>query len=336
MSTVYINAIGVGSGGGLRLLEALFEQTPSDGKFHFFLDHRVPLEPEVRSNVTWEKVNSSRSKRFVFEKQLSQRLNKEDTLFCFNNIPPLFKNKARNIVFVQNRHVLMPFIQKNIPLKERLRLTLQWLILKKNFSSVDKFIVQTESMKKIFPQESNVEVIPFLPKMPDLNHSKERPLEADDFTFFYPADPWLHKNHKTLISAWSLLARENLKPKLILTLENLEMFEDLNKSITENSLNIDFVGTLSYKEVFEQYTSSDALIFPSLRESFGMPLMEAAHVGLPILSSEKDFVYDVVDPSLTFNPEDAVSISERIKKFMNADVKKPVLKAQCQNIMQKL
>ena len=57
------------------------------------------------------------------------------------------------------------------------------------------------------------------------------------------------------------------------------------------------------------------MIFPSLEESFGLPLIEAVDMGLDVISSDLDYVYEVINPSLTFNPNDAQSIADTIQKF---------------------
>ena len=65
------------------------------------------------------------------------------------------------------------------------------------------------------------------------------------------------------------------------------------------------------------YKVSGALIFPSLRESFGLPLVEATKLKVPILASELDFVYDVCQPAETFDPKSPRSIARAVKRFKN-------------------
>ena len=65
----------------------------------------------------------------------------------------------------------------------------------------------------------------------------------------------------------------------------------------------------------ELYASSKCLIFPSLEESFGLPLIEAIDMGLDVLSSDLEYVYEVINPSLSFNPNDVQSIADTIQKF---------------------
>ena len=73
---------------------------------------------------------------------------------------------------------------------------------------------------------------------------------------------------------------------------------------------------VTFEEINDLYSVSRALIFPSLNESFGLPLLEAQYLGIPIIASELDYVREVVDPIETFNPQSANSIATAVKRFI--------------------
>ncbi|MEY8216185.1 MAG: glycosyltransferase, partial [Colwellia sp.] len=73
------------------------------------------------------------------------------------------------------------------------------------------------------------------------------------------------------------------------------------------------------------YEASKALVFPSLRESFGLPLIEASSAGLPIIASELDFVRDVSCPVQTFDPSSPVSIARAIARFLEIRIESGVM-----------
>ena len=72
--------------------------------------------------------------------------------------------------------------------------------------------------------------------------------------------------------------------------------------------------------------SSNALIFPSYFESFGLPLLEAKNLNIDIVASEKDYVRDMVDPKETFDPSSSNSIARAIKRYLNIDEPKTNIK----------
>ena len=69
------------------------------------------------------------------------------------------------------------------------------------------------------------------------------------------------------------------------------------------------LGRISRTEVFEHYQSSDYLFFPSLCESYGLPLVESSSFNLPIVASDLDYVYESCSPISTFNPYSVLSMA---------------------------
>lgn len=62
----------------------------------------------------------------------------------------------------------------------------------------------------------------------------------------------------------------------------------------------------------------DALLMPSLLESFSGTYLEAMHFGLPILTSDLDFAREVChDAALYFDPWDTASIRDAILRVKN-------------------
>ncbi len=85
-------------------------------------------------------------------------------------------------------------------------------------------------------------------------------------------------------------------------------------------LKIEMVDELSFQEVQKLYLDSNVLIYASTLESFGLPLLEAAFQGLPVIASDLSYVHDVIKPTAVFHPESPESISNAV---MNADTSKP-------------
>jgi len=73
-------------------------------------------------------------------------------------------------------------------------------------------------------------------------------------------------------------------------------------------------------EALSLLSQSGCLIFPSTVESFGIPLIEADHLGVSVIASEMDFVRDVCEPVETFNPQSAVSVCRSVLRFMGGSI----------------
>ena len=93
--------------------------------------------------------------------------------------------------------------------------------------------------------------------------------------FFYPADGAGHKNHLRLLEAF-LLINENYKLYLTLSENDFSKLSEKFPSLKTKSSKIINLGQMPRKKILKFYNEKvGTLIFPSLDESFGIPLIEA-------------------------------------------------------------
>jgi len=285
------------------------------------------LPGEIPKNIQIKKVLPTIMSRTMAESWLSANVKTQDTLLCLGNLPPLFKSKGRVVVFLQNRYLIDNVNLNGFPLQTRLRINIERLWLNLKMKSANEFIVQTQTMKKLLEIKSEgtipIRILPFaMNPSAYMSNRLRRNERLNQFDFIYVASGEEHKNHKNLLQAWSLLAAEGLFPSLCLTLSHLK-FNFLSREIEimrlRYGLAVTNVGELSHQDILVFYESAGALIYPSKLESFGLPLIEASQLGLPILASELDFVRDIVNPEESFDPNSAISIARAVKRFMKID-----------------
>lgn len=321
--TVLLHAPNVHTGGGFVLLQALTAAWPRDVQLIAFLDARAHgqiMLPDG-AQVTW--VDTRISSRLKAEVCLGSTAKANDVILCFHGLPPLLTNPAKVVVFLQNRLYLERKLLSGYRLKTRMRLFVERLVCRIFRQRVAEYIVQTPSMQRAVlqwygahpPEQPPVRVLPFVET---LCKPPERNVRVLDWDFVYVADGEAHKNHWTLLAAWQLLAQDGLHPSLALTLcpRDRALKREVAALSDEAGLRIKDLGRIPHENVFALYTTSRALIFPSISESFGLPLIEATHAGLPILASELDYVRDVCRPVQTFDPTSAVSIARAVKRFL--------------------
>lgn len=337
LAKIYIHATNIHVGGGRTLLTALLRELRKYRDVTAFLDARMELEEEVATGLAVVRVCPTVFSRFMAEHQLANLVHEHDLVLCFGNLPPLFKLRARTFVFMQNRYLIDPVPLQSFSRKVRLRLECERLWLAHTAQNVDEFIVQTPSMERVFAASGKakgrpIHVLPFASVSHGYRRALGSTIKRDPLpAFVYVASGEPHKNHRNLIKAWCLLAEENIFPSLKVTLSpdaNPELCDWMQRQIELFRLQLENLGTLSYTEVQSLYASSQALVFPSTFESFGLPLIEARQAGLAILASELDYVRDVVDPEEAFDPSSPISIAQAVKRFLGvATAPLPLLSA---------
>ena len=80
---------------------------------------------------------------------------------------------------------------------------------------------------------------------------------------------------------------------------------------------IDF-GYVSDRELTQQYLHASAFVFPSLQEGFGLPLVEAQTLGVPVVCSDTPIFHEISGESAQFfDPARADELVGAIKAVMN-------------------
>ncbi len=78
-----------------------------------------------------------------------------------------------------------------------------------------------------------------------------------------------------------------------------------------------FTGEISDAEMAELLNGSQALVMPSLWEGFGLPALEAMSCGVPVLSSDRGSLPEVVgDGGLYFDPENRDQLTARAVELL--------------------
>jgi glycosyltransferase involved in cell wall biosynthesis len=119
----------------------------------------------------------------------------------------------------------------------------------------------------------------------------------------YPANPWPHKNHERLFSAFTRVRRARPELRLVLTGTGLDRLGGVPQGV-------DVRGRVPREELAELYRTASALVFPSLYEGFGQPPLEAMACGCPVAASRAAAIPEAVgDAAALFDPEDPEDIA---------------------------
>jgi glycosyltransferase involved in cell wall biosynthesis len=106
-----------------------------------------------------------------------------------------------------------------------------------------------------------------------------------------------------------VLRGDNLK-------ENIDLMQQIKVLNVEE--NIIFLPRLDENELPVLYSSASALVFPSLYEGGGIPVMEAMACECPIIASNIPTTIEFANTNaILFDPLDVNSIMDAMKKFIN-------------------
>lgn len=134
--------------------------------------------------------------------------------------------------------------------------------------------------------------------------------------FLYVGNAYPHKNLERLLVALSLVGEKSVQ--LVLVGKEDFFFRRIrNFSEQKGIRNIIFTGDVSDRELAYLYRGSVAYVFPSLYEGFGLPPLEAMAQGVPVLSSLKAALPEILgDAAEYFNPEDCEDIARAMREIL--------------------
>lgn len=145
---------------------------------------------------------------------------------------------------------------------------------------------------------------------------------ASQQTFFYPTTPFVYKNIDLLVDAVEILRGEGLAPVVQVTIRGDEnaYSSRVRRRVVSGGLSnlIQFIGRIPFDRVISAYRGA-VLVFPSLVESFGLPLLEGRLIGATVIASDLPFCREILDgyPSVDyFDPTDAKALAAAMKRHI--------------------
>jgi glycosyltransferase involved in cell wall biosynthesis len=347
---VTIDAVGIREGGGASVLTELLHWLPvvrPQWQWDvYLLDRHLrnfddPQVPEQVSLYPTSRGNNGFGRIWWVTRELPRLLRRQgaDVVLSFANIGSN-RPVVPQVVYCQQLLAFSDTGNASRSLVRRVRLRLLQRSIRRGLPASSAVIVQTTGMREEivarFPAlATKVHVIPSGFRTPS-SQPQVRPELAAMIEraarprLIYVSALLPHKNHCELLGAVRLLMASHPTVSLLLTvdLQKTTKQERVRRAVLEH-LNdsglrerVTCMGHLSADEVDYALRRADLLVFPSLAESFGLPLAEAIAAQCPIAASDLPYAHEVAgDAAVYFNPSDERSMAQCIKGVLNDDEK---------------
>ncbi len=226
--------------------------------------------------------------------------------------------KARQVVCVRDRLLLSA--------PTTARMAARRAVLSAAVRTADALVVPSESMlaplddlKRLVRSGAAVCVIPH--GRPQWHPPPTRPL-SDPLTLLFPSHVGAHKNFGLLAKVLSDLP---VPAMLTLTARPDELVGGASlRSLFAGALDrVRFLGQVGRDSLERLYADHDVLVFPSRVESFGLPLVEAMVMNMPIVATRSAWAEEVAATSAAYaGPDDPAEWVEALTAIADSGVRR--------------
>lgn len=243
---------------------------------------------------------------------------KVDLLHCTSNTAPIYCNvplvlTLHDIIFLEPRDKSNKSLYQNLGyyyrriVVPRILPKCRYIITVSNFeynNIQEKLGIGDDKFKMIYNGYNEW----FHP----LSASMQKPANDAPFLFLGNTDP--KKNtERTLVAYGKYLEKSSIKrPLMLADLDDTYLTDILERNkLSSIRPYIKRMGYVSNDKLATIYSTSFAFLYTSLRESFGIPLLEAMACGIPVITSNTSSMPEIGgENALLVNPEDANAITE--------------------------
>lgn len=323
MANVFINALQLSIGGGKNILDNYIERLYENKLYHNYYiltpsyDDYKKYSKEKLIIIEIKdifKINISLIFLYFYKYQRIINKYKIDLVFNFGDI--IIPTKVAQIYFFDWPYAVYSAknIWKGMSFKNLLIRKIKLFLVKRYINIVELTLCQTDNIYQRLKIQYKLKKLKIIPtplslSFTNINSNIEFNFPTGKKIFMYPSSFSSHKNFEIIISLGKLIMSQKLPFLIVITIDEVKAKNYL--SIIKNQ-NIDCIyntGKLSLNEISALYKKSDALLFPSFLETYGLPYLEAMFFEKPILTSNLDFAKAICgDLPFYFNPNNAESI----------------------------
>ena len=320
---VLINALSWTSGGGNTYALNLIRELRRDSRgfrFTLLIPHGrlasdeadgleiAPVRFPERGQRLW---------RVLYEEaRLPARARRFDLFYCLADLAPIW-GTTPTVVAVRNLHIY------DRSAYDTLRLRLLGSLVHKGLRRARRVVFPSRAAAELISPRARIPAdrVAIVPHgvSPELFDPHTAPAAQGAPYVFMAASIERHKNMGVVVE--SLLHLGDRKLELwIAGADTLDpgYAAELRRLAERLGLGprVRLLGPIPYREILSYYRGAVALVFPSLLETFGHPLLEAMLAGTPVVASDLPAFREIAgDIPIYFDPRDPVGIAKAIERI---------------------
>lgn len=336
MANIFINGIAAKVGGGKSILNnylALLVNSNPEGHSYFILcpdkmDYEKYETEYIHIMSVNPLLNTTLLLPFTYRFIVTKLINNFNIDIIFNLADVPIVTKVSQIFLFDWAYAIYPesVVWDMMDLKGKIIRKYKLFLFERNIKYIDIVAAQTMAAKKRLESHFNLANVPIIPNAVSIdNLSGGEHLDFDlpkGKKLLYLTQYYQHKNIEIFLPLARLIKDLSLDYKLILTISSQQhiLAEKFLNEVKSHQLDdvIINVGPVDMKHVPSLYKQSDALLMPTLLESFSGTYVEAMFHEIPIFTSDLDFARGVCGEGATyFDPFDEEDILSKLELIFN-------------------
>jgi glycosyltransferase involved in cell wall biosynthesis len=184
----------------------------------------------------------------------------------------------------------------------------------------DYFGLPEDRLAVVYPGANTA----FRPVDPEENREHLREKFGIDYPYFLFSGRWeKRKNLEGILKAFALFKRQPGPHRLVLTGGRSWHADGIEAKIRALGIGdyITDLGKTDFDELPRLYAGAQALLYPSLWEGFGLPIVEAMRCGAPVITGNISAMPETAgDAALLVDPHSPEDIAAAMRKSLNVDL----------------
>ena len=252
-----------------------------------------------------------------------------DILHCTSNTAPIFCDvplilTLHDIIFLEPRDKNNKSIYQNLGWLYRRKVVPKILQKCRRIITVSNFEKQNIINKLHIPEERMAMIYngynDWFKPVNDTENVYQKYIEKPSYFFFLGNTDPKKNTERTLIAYSNYLKQSSVKRKLLMAdLDKAYLNGIVERNHIENILpSIVMPGYIVNSDLPYIYNNAFAFLYTSLRESFGIPLLEAMACGTPVITSNTSSMPEIGGKeAILINPENPNEMTEKMLQLEN-------------------